>query len=368
MGITLARIPDRHLLYCSVRTPAKETLISRETFRHDIDANLQKLERLGVRQQAIPYFVPPYEHYNSEVAGWCAELQLTLVNPTPGLLAPADYTAEADAKLCFVATHSRQHRRETAAAIRMKLERHDSADASEGARRRGGKTSSIFGWDRCWTSCPRKAIVLFASTNCLQSKWPVVLAIVLTCHSACWGDGDAIFLRANQVGYRPGDSKSAVVFGNGDFDGTARILDTDSGKEVWRGPATILAGSSWAKFSRTAEIDFSAFRQPGHFRLVVGQSRSLPFRIGDDLYRPLPDLLLEFMRQQRCGYNPFLDATCHQHDGRTAYGPNAAGTQIDVRGGWHDAADQLKYLLTSSNATAADRFVSLATSQRSCRR
>jgi hapalindole H/12-epi-hapalindole U/12-epi-fischerindole U synthase len=29
--------------------------------------------------------------------------------------------------------------------------------------------------------------------------------------------------------------------------------------------------------------------------------------------------LLGFMRQQRCGYNPFLDMVCHQRDGRTAY-------------------------------------------------
>ena len=62
--------------------------------------------------------------------------------------------------------------------------------------------------------------------------------------------------------------------------------------------------------------------------------------------------LLVFMRQQRCGYNPFLDVECHQHDGRTAYGPRPESTYIDVTGGWHDAGDQLKYLITSSNATA----------------
>ena len=61
--------------------------------------------------------------------------------------------------------------------------------------------------------------------------------------------------------------------------------------------------------------------------------------------------LLVFMRQQRCGYNPFLDVECHQHDGRTAYGPRPESTHIDVTGGWHDAGDQLKYLITSSNAT-----------------
>ncbi|HVV00034.1 MAG TPA: glycoside hydrolase family 9 protein, partial [Verrucomicrobiae bacterium] len=59
-----------------------------------------------------------------------------------------------------------------------------------------------------------------------------------------------------------------------------------------------------------------------------------------------------FMREQRCGYNPWLDAVCHPFDGRTAYGPMTNGTYIDARGGWHDAADLLKYLLTSGNATA----------------
>ena len=58
------------------------------------------------------------------------------------------------------------------------------------------------------------------------------------------------------------------------------------------------------------------------------------------------------MRQQRCGYNPFLDAVCHPFDGRTAYGPMTNGTYLDASGGWHDAGDLLKYLLTSGNATA----------------
>src|SRR5207237_5590822 len=77
-----------------------------------------------------------------------------------------------------------------------------------------------------------------------------------------------------------------------------------------------------------------------------------PFTIGEGVCAELPDQLLEFMRQQRCGYNPWLDAVCHPLDGRTAYGPLTNGTYLDSRGGWHDAADLLKYLLTSGNATA----------------
>src|SRR5262249_31558058 len=51
-------------------------------------------------------------------------------------------------------------------------------------------------------------------------------------------------------------------------------------------------------------------------------------------------------------YNPWLGVKCHQLDGRIAYGPLPAGTEIDARGGWHDAGDLLKYHMTSGNATA----------------
>ena len=107
----------------------------------------------------------------------------------------------------------------------------------------------------------------------------------------------------------------------------------------------------WGKFTQVAELDFSAFERPGRYRLRLGESQSLPFTLGADVFRPLPDVLLEFMRQQRCGYNPWLDADATPS---TAARPTALadGTPIDARGGWHDAADLLKYLLTSSNATA----------------
>jgi peptidoglycan/xylan/chitin deacetylase (PgdA/CDA1 family) len=86
---------DRHLLYCAW-DEGKRTLVDRETFRQDLEANLNKIERFGISRQEVRYFVPPYEHYNAEIARWTNEVRLALVNPTPGLLAPADYTAEGD--------------------------------------------------------------------------------------------------------------------------------------------------------------------------------------------------------------------------------------------------------------------------------
>ena len=57
------------------------------------------------------------------------------------------------------------------------------------------------------------------------------------------------------------------------------------------------------------------------------------------------------MRQQRCGYNPFLKDSCHLHDGIIVLDPTRTGKKVDVTGGWHDASDYLQYLTTSANAT-----------------
>ena len=67
------------------------------------------------------------------------------------------------------------------------------------------------------------------------------------------------------------------------------------------------------------------------------------------------------MRQQRCGYNPFFDDSCHLHDGFIVFHPDPAidSTHIDVTGGWHDASDYLQYLATSANAVSQMLFAYL---------
>ncbi len=159
-------------------------------------------------------------------------------------------------------------------------------------------------------------------------------------------------VRANQVGYRPNDPRIGMVFSDAPLGDGFVVVDAESGAKVFEGQATHLAGERWGRFEHHSELDFTRLKNPGSYRLQVGEATSLPFRIGHDVYQQLPDQLLEYMRQQRCGYNPWLRTNCHTHDGRTAYGPLPAGTQMDATGGWHDAGDLLKYHLTSGNATA----------------
>jgi peptidoglycan/xylan/chitin deacetylase (PgdA/CDA1 family) len=87
---------DRHLLYCSWEAD-KKTLVTRAEFVRDIEGNLSALERRGVPRGKVRYWLPAYEWYNADVAGWSGALGLELVNMTPGTRSNADYTGEADA-------------------------------------------------------------------------------------------------------------------------------------------------------------------------------------------------------------------------------------------------------------------------------
>ncbi|MGI8965744.1 MAG: glycoside hydrolase family 9 protein, partial [Limisphaerales bacterium] len=160
-----------------------------------------------------------------------------------------------------------------------------------------------------------------------------------------------IFIRLNQIGYRPSHPKIALGFAPESLPEKFVVMDAATQKVFLENKIKPIA-STWGKFTRHAELDFSEVKKPGKYFIRLGQTQSSVFAVNDGVLTELPDQLLEFMRQQRCGYNPWLDTVCHPFDGRTAYGPMTNGTYLNCSGGWHDAGDLLKYLLTSGNATA----------------
>lgn len=185
-----------------------------------------------------------------------------------------------------------------------------------------------------------------------------LLAIVwlraFTALSMVCADEVTVHIRANQIGYLSKDEKIAVAFSTSPLTGTFSLVKDDSGEPVFSGPLVPCTATKWGGFEHHYWLDFGQYHSPGRYRLRIDQTEefSRPFTIGDSAYGDAVEDVLRFMRQQRCGYNPILDCVCHQRDGRTAYGPMPAGTFVDASGGWHDAGDQLKYLLTGSNATA----------------
>lgn len=162
---------------------------------------------------------------------------------------------------------------------------------------------------------------------------------------------DATYIRVNLLGYRVEDSRVAVVMSRTTGDETFSVLNS-SRDTVFSGDLNSIAAEPWAPFSNYYEADFSDVRTPGRYVVSVSGVESPEFPIDDDAYHGVHEDLLAFMRQQRCGFNPFFDRQCHRSDGMSFYGPMPDSTFIDVSGGWHDAGDQLKYLITGSNATA----------------
>lgn len=180
-------------------------------------------------------------------------------------------------------------------------------------------------------TCSLPTVVLFASVVSAQSA----------------------FIRVNQAGYFARDIKIAIAFSKTPLTGEFLVQNASTKQTLYRGRLNELPARNWGgNFSYYYELDFSRFDQPGKIllRLASADVISREFTIGP--YPPYQNELLLFMRQQRCGYNPYLDMVCHTRDGRTVYGPMPDGTFIDASGGWHDAGDQLKYLITASNATA----------------
>lgn len=91
---------DKHLLYCDWTD--KRTLVTREAFRADLDANLREIERFGVDRAGVRFFLPSYEWCNREIVAWAREMNLVTVNLTAGTRSNADYMEDRDPK--FVAS------------------------------------------------------------------------------------------------------------------------------------------------------------------------------------------------------------------------------------------------------------------------
>lgn len=149
------------------------------------------------------------------------------------------------------------------------------------------------------------------------------------------------WIRVNQVGYLPGDPKIAVLSSGTPQSGTFTVGDftADIGPDQ----------GAWGPFAHNYRLDFSRVTAAGKYRVKCGAVESPEFAIGPDAYRDVPAKLLEFMRLQRCGDNPVAGERCHQQDAFDA----DTGETIDMVGGWHDAGDRLKHMITTSYCVAA---------------
>lgn len=88
-------------------------------------------------------------------------------------------------------------------------------------------------------------------------------------------------------------------------------------------------------------LDFSSFKNSGTFMLQIGNIKTLPFRIGTNVWNNSVARVLNFIFCERCGYAvPGIHSSCHAdiiaaHNGRS----------LSFCGGWHDAGDMSQQAL-----------------------
>ena len=158
-------------------------------------------------------------------------------------------------------------------------------------------------------------------------------------------------IRINQLGYLPNSVKVAVFISDrNDEPASFQLIETLSGKTVFEGKTEAADAAMWGQ-KTSFRLNFSDFSRSGGYYLKAGNAVSPSFRIDADVYKGTADFILNYMRQQRCGFNPYLNDSCHLHDGIIVDHPTRTGERIDVTGGWHDASDYLQYTTTSANAT-----------------
>lgn len=160
------------------------------------------------------------------------------------------------------------------------------------------------------------------------------------------------WIRINQLGYLPRATKVAVLMSNDAVQvGSFEVIDVFSGKTIFQSTAAdIKSTGALGQMKSTYRLNFSRLSRQGSYYIKVGSCTSPRFPINGAVYNGTADYVLKYMRQQRCGFNPFLKDSCHTKDAYIVYHPTKTGQHIDVRGGWHDASDCLQYTTTSANA------------------
>ena len=173
-------------------------------------------------------------------------------------------------------------------------------------------------------------------------------------------------IRMNQLGFQAGSAKRAIA---ADPSTTALpwTVIGPRGQALARGE-TRLYGNDPVSGDHVHQIDLSAVRIPGTYRLTVGANTGRSFIVADDIYRPVARAALNYFYQTRAGTpiqarfaggETWARPAGHPHEIVSCFaGTDESGTvwpgcgayRRDVTGGWYDAGDQGKYVVNGGIA------------------
>jgi endoglucanase len=160
-------------------------------------------------------------------------------------------------------------------------------------------------------------------------------------------------INLNQIGYLPNAAKVAVMNGEA-IAAEASVIDSATGKEVFKGSVSTAVKNA-ATGREEARFDFSSVTAPGTYKIVSGGVESFEFKIDDKVYADAFKASLRMFYLQRCGTEltaelagDFAHPACHTEKA-TIFGTK---DKIDVSGGWHDAGDYGRYVVSGAKAAA----------------
>lgn len=155
----------------------------------------------------------------------------------------------------------------------------------------------------------------------------------------------------NQIGYRTNAVKTAV-FDGASGESTFDVVNADTGEVVYTGNLTAENYCTFSgEYNRTG--DFSEITEPGIYYISCGElDNSYTFEISDTIYNSSLEDSVRMLYLQRCRTevkdDTFVHKICH-NSLATIYGTSE---KIDVSGGWHDAGDYGRYVVTGAKTVA----------------
>ena len=166
---------------------------------------------------------------------------------------------------------------------------------------------------------------------------------------------DYVNVSVNQLGYRPDDEKFAIVKSD-ELDAEEFIVcDASTNETVYAGKL-----SDWihdyGSETYVKQGDFSELKTPGSYYVYSPEGPSYEFTIEEDPYNDIFKDVVLMLYKQRCGVE--LDksvagdayhAECHM-DEAVVYDDQSQ--KKDVSGGWHDAGDYGRYVVSGAEAVA----------------
>lgn len=183
------------------------------------------------------------------------------------------------------------------------------------------------------------------------------LALVYACESKKKTAKITDLIRINQIGFSPASVKEFVLV---DTEASSFKLVDAYNNKVFSGE--LVDQGTWeASGERVMIGDFSSFSAPGAYYVVVDDSlASFPFKIQDDLYKPVLRAAMKsyyFQRAsmaidddhsgtyKRAAGHPDVQCIYHPSSGRSTGTRNSSG-------GWYDAGDYGKYIVNAAFATS----------------